>query len=230
MKAVAVIPARGGSKGLPRKNVLPLHGKPLIVWSIEQARAARGVSRIVVSTDDEEIARIARAAGAEVPFLRPAELATDGAATIDAVLHLLDNIEGDFDVCALLEPTSPLRKRDDIDRGLELLRAHADDCDAVVSVGEVHLESPFVCKTIDAQGRLQPVIDSAKFHQRQQLPKVYFPYGVLYAAKIATLRAERTFYPPRTRALPIERWQNYEIDDELDHLIVEQVMKRMSPA
>jgi CMP-N,N'-diacetyllegionaminic acid synthase len=230
MKAVAVIPARGGSKGLPRKNVLPLHGKPLIVWSIEQARAARGVARTIVSTDDEEIAGVARAAGAEVPFLRPAELATDGAATIDAVLHLLDNLDEDFEVCALLEPTSPLRKRGDIDRGLDLLRAHSADCDAVVSVGEVHLESPFVCKTVDEQGRVRPLLDGATFHQRQQLPKVWFPYGVLYAAKVTTLRAERTFYPPRTRALPIERWQNYEIDDELDRCIVEQIMRSMDPA
>jgi len=117
-KILALIPARGGSKGLPGKNIKPLLGKPLIAWTIEQAKASKYVDRVVVSTDDDEIAEVAIRYGAEVPFLRPKELARDDSPTIDAILHALDffSDKGErFDLLALLEPTSPLRDSEDID-------------------------------------------------------------------------------------------------------------------
>jgi CMP-N,N'-diacetyllegionaminic acid synthase len=227
-RILGLVPARGGSKGLPRKNILPLLGKPLIVWTIEQAMSSLCIDRIFVSTDDEEIAETSRKAGVEVPFLRPAELARDDSPTIDTIIHTLDYCEVNegFDILALLEPTSPLRKREDIDSALKLLVDNLPTAEAVVSVGEVHTENPFITKIID-EGLVIPFLakQSKAIFQRQQLPKVYFPYGVIYAATSASLRAQRTFYQERTLSYTIERWQNYEIDDPYDFLCIEAIMK-----
>src|SRR5262245_30698334 len=119
MRTIYLIPARGGSKGLPGKNIRPLLGRPLIAWTITTAREAakRRTGRVVVSTDDAHIAQVAREAGAEVPFLRPAALATDEASSMDVVLHALDHFTGqgeDFDLACMLEATSPQRTADDI--------------------------------------------------------------------------------------------------------------------
>ena len=122
-RVVAIIPARGGSKRLPRKNVLPLAGKPLIVWSIEAALASVYIDKTIVSTDDAEIAEISRIAGASVPFMRPPELASDTATSADVVMHALDYLDSQNDhyyYSVLLQPTSPLRTNTDIDAALEL--------------------------------------------------------------------------------------------------------------
>ena len=135
---LAVIPARGGSKRLPRKNCLLLQGKPLIVYSIEAAKESVYIDEVVVSTDDEEIASLARQAGASVPFLRPAELSTDEASSVDVVAHALNyyqvNEKKLFDYVVLLQPTSPLRTAAHINQALELLKEKK--ADAIVSVCE----------------------------------------------------------------------------------------------
>lgn len=225
---LALIPARGGSKGLPRKNLLPLAGKPLIAWTIEAALASENIDRVVVTTDDDEIAAVSRAHGAEVPFLRPAELALDTSPSIDAVLHALDWLEEhegvSFDYLALLEPTSPLRAAGDLDRAVATLAEHHDCADAVVSVGEVHLEHPSIVKRVSG-GYLSPYLEDAeKVTRRQDLGPALFPYGVVYLVKVETLRATRSFYPERTLPLVIERWQNYEIDDAYDLACAEAVI------
>jgi CMP-N-acetylneuraminic acid synthetase len=123
-KIIAIIPARGGSKGLPRKNIKLLLGKPLVAWTIEQAKNSKYVNKVVVSTEDKEIAEISRGYGAEVPFLRPKELARDDSPTIDAILHALNWFEESgeyFDIVVLLEPTSPLRDVEDKDKCVEIL-------------------------------------------------------------------------------------------------------------
>jgi len=225
---LALIPARGGSKGLPRKNIRPLLGKPLIAWTIEQAKASKYIDRVVVSTDDEEIAEVAKKYGAEVPFMRPKELARDDSPTIDAVLHALEffSEKGEkFDLLALLEPTSPLRKRGDIDRGIEILINSKRKATAVVSVGKVTLEHPAIMKKIDSEGFLIPFIEAKGIYQRQQLEDVYFPYGVLYLSFTEAVRKYRTFYQPKTLPLFIERWQNYEIDDYYDLLCTEAILR-----
>ena len=135
---LALIPARAGSKGLPRKNLLEVGGLPLIAWSILAAKGSRFVDRVVVSTDGTEIADVARGLGADVPFMRPADLATDDASTQDVVLHCLDELEKEgsgYDLLVLLQPTSPLRKAEDVDSALELLAARG--ADAVVGVCRV---------------------------------------------------------------------------------------------
>lgn len=224
-RILCIIPARGGSKGLPRKNVLPLLGKPLISWTIEQALACCYLDTVLVSTDDPEIADIARTSGAEVPFIRPAALAADSSPVSDTILHALRFLEdhgSTYDLLVLLEATSPLRKYDDLNNAIEAIANTWDDADCLVSVGEIHLESPFIARII-TNGRVTPFIESDYF-QRQQLPKTFFPYGVIYASKIDTFVKHLSFCQPRTIPYQIERWQNYEIDDKYDFACVEAIL------
>jgi CMP-N-acetylneuraminic acid synthetase len=227
---VAIIPARGGSKGIPRKNVRLLCGKPLIAYTIEAALSSRLIYRVVVSTEDEEIAEISKNYGAEV-IKRPEELARDDSPTIDAVMHVLNWFEERkefFDIVVLLEPTSPLRKDNDLDNAISLFIENIDKADSLTSLGEIHLENPHIMKRVEG-GVVKPFIEnSERFHQRQQLPKVYFPYGVVYISKVETLKKYRTFYQERTIPYFIERWQNYEIDDIYDFICVEAILRYRS--
>lgn len=225
---LAIIPARGGSKGLPGKNVRELCGKPLIAWSIEKARKSRFLDRVVVSTDDARIAQVARDFGAEVPFLRPPELAIDTASTYDVIRHALSHYgerHGEqFAYTVLLEPTSPLREDDDIDRALRLLHDHAGDYDSLVSMGQV-TEHPSIMKRLVGKGFEPFCPELALTTRRQDNPAAYFPYGVAYIAKTQTLLEENTFYARRAMWYEIKRYQHYEIDDLYDFLCVESVMK-----
>jgi CMP-N-acetylneuraminic acid synthetase len=227
-RTLGLILARGGSKRLPGKNIRPLAGKPLIAWSIEAARACAAIEDVVVSTDDEAIADVARIHGARVPFLRPAPLAADSSTSADAALHALACLreqEGRaFDAVLLLEPTSPLRASTDLPGVADLLARRWDDTDAVVSVGRVHLEQPAVMKQMDAEGRLAPWVAPEALGAGEP-PAAWFPYGVAYAVKTEALERYRTFYPPRVLGYTIQRWQNYEVDDLFDFLCVEAVMQ-----
>lgn len=225
-RILALILARGGSKRLPGKNIRPLAGKPLIAWSIEAARACAAIADVVVSTDDEAIASVARAHGARVPFLRPPALAGDTSTSADAALHALqwlaDNEGARFDAVILLEPTSPLRASSDLPGVADLLARRWDDTDAVVTVGRVQLEQPAVMKRMDADGRLAPWGPTGT---ADETAVAWFPYGVAYAVKSEALERHRTFYPPRVLGYTIERWQNYEVDDLFDFLCVEAVLQ-----
>ena len=228
---LGLIPARGGSKGLPRKNIKLLLGKPLIAWTIEQALASKYLDRVIVSTDDKEIAEISKKYGAEVPFMRPKELARDDSTTSDVILHVLNWFEstgGKYDYLALLEPTSPLREEDDIDNGVIKLIDNENKADSLISVGEIALEHPFISKRINNKEYVKPFyeVNHSRIKRRQELSKAYFPYGVLYFSKISTLKKYRTFYQERTLPLFIKRWQNYEIDDMIDFYCVETILKR----
>ena len=224
-RILGIIPARGGSKGLPGKNITSLSGRPVINWTIEQALAAKLLDRVIVSTDCPEIAEIAKAAGADVPFLRPAEFAQDNSSVVDAVVHALETLNESFDGFCLLEPTSPLRKEGDIDSAVRLLLDEWENTDAVISVGEPHLENPYLCKNISANGYLDSLMSQTLTAQRQELPRAYFPYGVFYGLNVQTFLRCRTFYPNRIRPYFVERWQNYEINDGIDLLVIEAIMK-----
>ena len=227
-RVIAIIPARGGSKGLPNKNIRPLCGKPLIAWSIEKAKQSRYIDVVLVTTDSPAIADVGRQYGAAVPFLRPAELATDHASTYDVIRHALAHYRNakrlEFDYTVLLEPTSPLREDDDVDRMLSTLQSRADSFDAIVSVGQV-TEHPSIMKRLDGE-RVQPFCpELAQTSRRQDNAPAYFPYGVAYIAKTPTLLEENTFYARRCLGFPVKRYQNYEIDDIYDFLCVESVMR-----
>ena len=226
-KVLAIIPARAGSKGIPSKNIKNIAGKPLICWTIRQAVKNKLLDRVIVSTDSESIAQIAKEAGAEVPFKRPAEFAQDRSPTSDVVIHALKFYEAQgifYDMLAILEPTSPLRKPSDIDKGIEALRNN-QSAYTLVSVGEVHTEHPIIIKKME-EGYVVPYMqDAKKIHQRQQADKAYFPYGVIYLARTDYFKEHKTFYSERTLPLFIERWQNYEVDDEVDFMIIETLME-----
>jgi CMP-N,N'-diacetyllegionaminic acid synthase len=226
-RVLAIIPARGGSKGLPGKNIRPMCGKPLLGWTVEKALKSRCVDEVMVSTDSEEIAEVARQHGATVPILRPAELATDTASSYDVIRHAVayqESVGHVFDYIVLLEPTSPLREDDDIDRMLERLDAHAEEFDSIVSVGEVS-HHPSIMKRVDG-ARIQPFYSGlGQTTRRQDNEPAYFPFGVAYIAKTATLLEENTFYSRRCMPFVIKRYQNYEIDDLHDFLCVESIMK-----
>ena len=229
MKILAIIPARGGSKGLPWKNIRQLLGKPLIAWTIEQAKRSKFIDEIFVSTDSEEIAKVSKEFGVMVPFMRPDSLATDVASSMDVVSHVIAHYEKNnlfFDFIILLEPTSPLRKDNDIDSSIELLLKD-ESADGIVSVGEIHMEHPVIVKKINSSGRIEPYInDGKKISQRQQADKSYFPYGVIYMVKTEVFKQEKSFYTKNVIPYYIERWQNYEVDDIYDFIAIEAILKK----
>jgi len=215
---LGLITARGGSKGVPRKNTRMVAGKPLIGWTIEAAKAAKSVSRVVLSTDDKKIAELGERYGAAVPFIRPPELAEDASSHVNVVLHALkwfeENEQWKPDFVLLLQPTSPLRTAIDIDEAVDL--AIHVNADAVVSVCESPAH-PYFIRLIDEQGTLQPFCDIPPgYLRRQELPRAFFVNGAIYLIRPEILRIQRTWFPEPTYAyqMPIERSLN--IDSEWD--------------
>lgn len=229
-KILAIIPARGGSKGLPKKNIKPLCGKPLLGWTIEQAKASKYIDEIFVSTDCQKIADVAKQFGVNVPFLRPSELAKDTSSSMDVVEHVLAHYTKEkvqFDYILLLEPTSPLRKKGDIDAAIELAITNKT-ADGVVSLGEVHMEHPMIVKKINPEGKIISYIDDVKkISQRQQADNAYFPYGVIYMIKTDVFKREKAFYTNNIIPYFIERWQNYEVDDIYDFIAIEAILNKI---
>lgn len=227
-KIIAIIPARGGSKGLPGKNIKPLSGLPLISWTIKSAQNSRYIDEIFVTTDSSEIAGISDKYGIKVPFLRPDELAKDTSSSMDVVEHVINYYETQnqhFDFIILLEPTSPLRKKNDIDNAIEKLMEN-EDADGIVSVGEVHMEHPLIVKRINEKNLLEPyILNKDKIYQRQQADKAYFPYGVIYLIKTKVFKEKKAFYTENIIPYFIERWQNYEVDDIYDFLCIESILE-----
>lgn len=227
-KILGLIPARGGSKGLPRKNIKPLLGKPLIAWTIEQALASKYLNRVVVSTDDKEIAEISKKYGAEVPFIRPKELAEDNAKGIDVVLHAIDWLkENDkqkqYDLIMLLQPTSPLRKSEDIDKAIELL--FLKEAKAIVSVCEVD-HNPLWTNTLPEDGCMKDFIRKEIMNKnRQELLVFYRLNGAIYLAYCNYLKQCKNFIGKETFAYKMPRERSIDIDSEIDLNLAEVLIK-----
>jgi CMP-N,N'-diacetyllegionaminic acid synthase len=206
VSVLAIVPARAGSKRLPRKNIRPLSGVPLIGWTLRAASAAGCIDRILVSTDDEQIARVACEYGGEVPWLRDPELATDAASSVEVVLEVLDRVraEGapDPQTVLLLQPTSPFRTIDTIRRLVVAHTAAFGESVVTVSPAQTH---PYWCKTVGEDGVLHPFFDHAPaiLPRSQDLPSVFELNGVGYAATPAVLR-QGDFFSAATRALVID--------------------------
>ncbi len=227
-KILAIITARGGSKGLPGKNIKELHGKPLIVWTIEKALKSKYIDKLIVSTDSKNIAEISEKAGALVPFIRPSQLADDKTPTIDviqhAVNHFIVSANEYYDYVAVLEPTSPLREDEDIDNMIFKLCDLSDSFDSIISVGEIAEHPSLMMKAAD--DKIDPFCSNLQIKtRRQDNETVYFPYGVAYIAKVKTLLLERTFFANRCTYYVIKRYQNYEIDGIYDFLALENIMR-----
>jgi N-acylneuraminate cytidylyltransferase len=225
---VAGIFARGGSKGVPRKNVRPLGGKPLIAWAIEAARASALINRVIVSTDDPEIAEVASRFGAEVPFLRPAELAGDDSPELSAWQHAIRSIDGvvgsrKCDVLVSVPATSPLREVEDIDACI--LALLDGDADAVISVRAAERSPYFNMVTMDPAGYVKLVIQpDTDVSRRQDVPAVYDVTTVAYAARPAYVLSARTILQGRVRAVIIPSERALDIDTELDFGIAEYLI------
>lgn len=227
-KVLAVITARGGSKGLPGKNIKFLNGKPLIAWTIQQAQNSRLIDNLIVSTDSSEIAGVCETYGAKVPELRPDYLATDEASSMDVLEYVLNKEENSgrvSDYVILLEPTSPLRKKGDLDNIIQLAVDNPEK-DGVISVGKVQLEHPMIVKKVSENGVIIPYISEMSMaYQRQQHDEALFPYGVGYLIKTSIFRKEHKIYTSNILPYFIERWQNYEIDDIYDFKCIETIMQ-----
>lgn len=226
---LAIIPARGGSKGLPGKNIKELCGKPLIAWSIQSAQKSNYIDDVLVTTDYHDIANIAKRFGASVPFLRPEELASDTATSFDAIKHSIDyykdKLKKEFDYIVLLEPTSPLREDSDIDNMIAKIVDNEEKFDSIVSIGEAH-EHPSIMKRVVDYSTLEPFCKSLEqMTRRQDNKKAYFPYGVAYIVKTKILLEEKSFYTTKNTFYEIKRYQCYEIDDIYDFLTIENIMK-----
>jgi len=225
-RVIATICARGGSKALPGKNLRPLAGKPLIVHTIEHALACRGIDGVFVSTDDEHIAEVAQRAGAQVPYLRPAELATDEAPKLPAIGHLVAHLERSgmsVDTVVDLQPTSPLRRPEDIEAALALL----DDADLVVSVTEPSHNPYYTLAEADAEGRLQ-LSKPAGFARRQDAPAVWGLNGSIYVWRRAALTKAiaEGFWSVRAKPYAMPRRRSVDIDDLEDFELAQWLLQR----
>ncbi len=221
-RVLGLILARGGSKGLPRKNVLPLAGKPLLAWTVKAARASVTLDRVVLSSDDDEIIRVAEAFGCEVPFRRPARLATDDTPGIDPVLHALDTIEG-FDYVVLLQPTSPLRTAEDIDGTVRLcMSSDAPSCVSVVAVDK----PPQWMYTL-GEKRLRPIFPTESgLKRRQDAVPVYALNGAVYVADVHSLRRSRSFVTDATVGYVMPPERSADVDTALDLAWCELLLER----
>ncbi len=230
MVALGLVIARGGSKGLPRKNVLPLAGRPVLVHTIEAALACRSLARTIISSEDAEILDIARRAGCPAPFVRPADLADDRSSTVAVALHALEWLEGHErftpDVVVLLPATTPLRAGEHIDGALETLRAHVE-AEAVVAVTEPDYPPYWMLSLTD--GRLSWLFpEGGRVSRRQDLPQAYRPNGSIYAIRVPALRDQRTFYPRATRGYVMPREVSVNIDSEMDFRLAELLLAKRS--
>ncbi len=228
MRFLAIIPARGGSKGVPKKNIRPLCGKPLIYYTIESAFGSKYLTDVVVSTDDDEIRVVAESYGCRT-IMRPKELAEDFSPVIEAVKYTLNFIEEreriGFDYLVLLQPTSPLRTAEDIDNSIrKMLELGADSVVSVVEVGDKH---PARMKKI-VNERIVDIYDrELDFAPRQLLPKVYIRNGAIYGAKVDVIYKFNSFRGQDCVAYVMPEERSINIDTEIDFILAELIMKRM---
>lgn len=210
---LAIIPARGGSKRLPRKNVLDLAGKPLIAWSIEAGLTSKYVDKTIVTSDDDEILGIAKKLGVD-DIKRPDELASDTATTFDAIKHTIDNVK-QYDYIVLLQPTSPLRNEKHIDKAIELLESK--NADAVIGVCEMD-HSPLWSNILPQDGSMSNFLRGEVLNKRSQdLEKYYRINGAIYICKTERLLEEKSFFLKNNIfAYKMDRRSSIDIDEEVD--------------
>lgn len=225
---LAIIPARGGSKGVPRKNIKEIGGKPLIYYTIEAALNSKHIDRIIVSTDDEEIAEIAKSFGAEVPFLRPPEMATDTARAIDAYLYtverLNEGIEQGIDDFVVLLPTAPLRSAQDIDNAVDIFRNN--NASSVISVVQAE-HPPTWYKKISDAGVLEDLFEeSNNALNRQEAEMTFLPNGAIYIFNYNSLKNTKNYYNEKTYAYIMSRINSVDIDTDLDFMFAELLINQ----
>lgn len=227
-KFLYIIPARGGSKGLPRKNVKTLVDKPLIAWTIDAALKSKYINKVVVSTDDSEIANISKKYGANV-ILRPAELATDTASTMDVIIHTLNYLNNNKnyrpDFVVLLQCTSPLRDENHIDEAIEKIIYSEKEVDTLISVTKEE-HPPWWLRTINTEGYIERYFESEvnKSARRQDFKDLYRPNGAIYIAKTEVLLKHKSFQTIKTIPYLMSYQSSIDIDTEFDFMLAETII------
>jgi CMP-N,N'-diacetyllegionaminic acid synthase len=224
-KILAIIPARGGSKRLPGKNIMMFNGKPMIAWTIEALKNSKYIDRVIVSTDDDKIAEVARKYGAEVPFKRPPELASDAATMVDTIRHAAEFMREEHgyepEYVSYFQATSPLRTSEDIDNACELMFSR--NANACVSVVQTKLD-PHYTNTIDDFGFYHNYFTPGGRKYMRTLgsvPKTYLLNGAIYLIKTNVFYEENTFEPPRTVAYEMSEFVSSDIDTYADFVVAE---------
>lgn len=216
-RVLALIPARGGSKGIKDKNIVDLCGKPLLAYTVEAAAKSSYIDDVVVTTDSQVIADVAIKYGAQVPFMRPEHLAQDTSTTLEAVLHAIETLRKqrqNYDVLVLLQPTAPLRDAKDIDTALEVYVAN--DRASLVSVSEVS-DHPILMRTITEEGKLHNLLDVGSTCRRQDMPKIYRVNGSIYINNVMEINDSTSF---NDNCVPYIMKKEHSIDiDEMADLV-----------
>ena len=223
-----IIPARGGSKGIPRKNIKELAGKPLIGYSIEAALSLAPTERICLSTDDEEIAAVGRSLGLDVTYMRPPELATDTAGSREVIIDAMDYYESRgvaFDCVVLLQPTSPLRTADDISRCLD---RYTPDVDMVVTVKEAACNPYYNCFETDSDGYLRISKGEGLYTRRQDVPPAWEYNGAVYVINPESIRRMPLGVFPRRVPVEMPRSRSIDLDTPMDWLIAETIINQQT--
>lgn len=217
-RVLAVITARGGSKGFPGKNLHIVRGAPLIAWTIQAAQESSLVDHVILSSDDNEIIETARRYGCDAPFVRPDKLSSDTASSSDVLIHALNEVEEFFDIVVLLQPTSPLRTKADIDGSIEMILKTG--AAAVISVRPARI-SPFWLLNLNSEGLIVPLFPEGERHyRRQDMPEVYTPNGAIYAITTEKFVREKTLFPLETRGwiMPPERSIDIDTIEDIEYL------------
>lgn len=224
-RILALIPARGGSKGIKGKNIVDLCGKPLISYTIIHALRSKYIDRVIVSTDNEAIAKVAREYGADVPFTRPDELASDTAKTIDVVLHAIDffgDSDEQFDILVLLQPTQPLRTVKDIDESIRFFFDNGQR--GLVSVSSVD-DHPLLIRTINDSNELSTMLKACSTCRRQDMPEYYRVNGCIYINRVDEIDQSLSFND-NSIGFIMEKSHSVDIDEEKDLIMAEYYLKQ----
>lgn len=224
-KILALITARGGSKGIPNKNIKLLGDKPLIAWTIDEAKKSSYIDRLILSSDSEDIMHVARSYGCDVPFVRPSELASDTSSSIDAILHALRMIDENFDYLMLLQPTSPFRRVEDIDKVIE----QAIDCnlELMISVAKYKKHPSYLYKI--ENNKLIPYIETNKQLRRQDMPSTYEHNGAIYFSTVEYMLENQTYNTPKATPYEMYGMANLDIDTQEDWDYAEYLLAQKKP-
>lgn len=227
---VCLIPARGGSKGVKKKNIKKINDKPLIGWTLEEVKKSKYINDIYVSTEDVEISETSKEFGAKV-IKRDEALALDTTSTMEVVIDFIEQLKRrsiEFNHLLLLQCTSPLRTVDHIDEAIEFYLNNVDKYDSLISVVEQE-EHPYLSRKIGSDGVLEDFIEFDKntYYRRQDYPKVYHINGAIYIAKVDVLLEERNFETKRTYGYIMDKISSVDIDDEMDFKVAEYLLKML---
>lgn len=230
-KILSIIMARSGSKGLPHKNIKDMCGKPLMAWPIETSLNCKLIDYVFLSTDSNDYKEIGLKYSAEVNFLRPPHLASDTAKSIDVILDVINSLENVgkyFDYVIMLEPTSPLTEFLDIEKAICELENKEAIADSIVGIGLTESQNPIFTILKNKEGiiKTREAKDFSNLPRRQDIEDVYFLDGSFYISKVEALKKNKSFYHEKTLGFLMPKWKNFEIDDEVDFICVEALVRK----